>query len=147
MADVKLQTKKLTPTAKLPQKAHLEDAAWDLFVDSPDRDIYISAGNTVVVQTGLAIMPPKSWSCDIRGRSGMNSKSKFVILGLVDSFYQGPWGVIVHNAGVETIKLMHHDKFAQFTVNRTYQSEIEVVEEFSEGATRGTGGFGSSGQK
>lgn len=146
MGDVKLQTKRLTDTAKLPQKAHAEDAAWDLFVDSPTGDVYVAPGNTVIVQTGLAIMPPKGWSCDIRGRSGMNSKSKFVILGLVDAFYQGPWGVIVHNAGVGTIKLMHHDKFAQFTVNRIYDSELQEVTDFTEGSTRGTGGFGSSGK-
>jgi dUTP pyrophosphatase len=144
MADTTLQIKKLTETAKLPQKAHEEDAALDLFVDTTE-DIYILPGTTKVVQTGLAIMPEKGWSCDIRGRSGMNSKGKLVILGLVDAFYQGPWGVIVYNSTAETVKLSHHDKFAQFTINRVWDVKLDVVTEFRDGSTRGTGGFGSSG--
>ena len=147
MSDVKLQWKKLTSTAKGPQKAHAEDAAWDLYADTPESDIVIPPGQTRIVPTGLAIMPPEGWSCDIRGRSGMNSKSKFAILGLVDAFYTGPWGIVIHNGSVESIKIMHHDKIAQFTVNRIYSSELQEVQEFTDSGTRGSGGFGSSGSK
>ena len=144
---VKLQWKKLTPTAKGPQKAHAEDAAWDLYADCPDNDIIIGANQTVIVPTGLAIMPPEGWACDIRGRSGMNSKGKFAILGLVDSFYTGPWGIVVYNGGVEPIKIMHHDKIAQFTVQKVHSSELIEVENFDDKGSRGAGGFGSSGAK
>jgi len=143
---VVLQWKPLTKTAKGPQKAHAEDAAWDLFADCPEMDIVLGPRETRVIPTGIAIMPPKGWSCDIRGRSGMNSKGKFAILGLVDSFYTGPWGIVVHNSGPESIKIMHHDKIAQFTVNRVFESKLVQVEEFSDGGTRGSGGFGSSGK-
>lgn len=143
----KLEWKPLTPTAKGPQKAHAEDAAWDLFADTPEHDIVLSPRETRIIPTGLAIMPPKGWCCDIRGRSGMNSKGKFVILGLVDAYYTGPWGVILYNAGPESIKVMHHDKIAQFTVQKTHEARLVQVEEFSDGGTRGTGGFGSSGTK
>ena len=148
MSDVTLQWKRITNTAKPPQKAHAEDAAWDLFADTPDQDIYIGSGLTKIIPTGLAIMPPAGWCCDIRGRSGMNSKGKLVILGLVDSFYTGPWGVVIHNASQEFIKISHHDKIAQFTVQRVWESKLEQVENFdiSENS-RGTSGFGSSGVK
>ena len=144
---VRLQWKPLTETAKPPQKAHAEDAAWDLFADCPNKGIDINPGQTKIVPTGLAIMPPKGWSCDIRGRSGMNSKGKFVILGLVDSFYTGPWGVIVHNGTNDIITINHHDKLAQFTVQRVYESTLVRVEQFNDLGTRGSGGFGSSGAK
>ncbi len=144
---IKLQWKKLTLTAKGPQKAHAEDAAWDLYADCPDKDIIIGPNQTLIIPTGLAIMPPEGWCCDIRGRSGMNSKGKFAILGLVDSFYTGPWGVVIHNGGVESIKIMHHDKIAQFTVQRVFDSELIEVENFDDLGTRGNGGFGSSGAK
>ena len=144
---VTLQWKPLTATAKGPQKAHAEDAAWDLYADLPEYDIHIGAGQTRVIPTGLAIMPPEGWCCDIRGRSGMNSKGKLVILGLVDSFYTGPWGVVLHNAGSESIKIMHHDKIAQFTVQRVWDSKLVQVQEFDMKGTRGDVGFGSSGQK
>jgi dUTP pyrophosphatase len=147
MSDVKLQWKKLTETAKGPQKAHAEDAAWDLYADCPAEPIILLPGDTRIVQTGLAIMPPSGWCCDIRGRSGMNSKGKLVILGLVDSFYTGPWGIVVHNATTERIAINHHDKIAQFTVNRVYTTELKEVSDFSDGGSRGAVGFGSSGNK
>jgi dUTP pyrophosphatase len=142
-----LEWKPLTATAKGPQKAHAEDAAWDLFIDSPNEEFLLYPGETKIAPTGLAIMPPDGWCCDIRGRSGMNSKGKFVILGLVDSYYTGPWGIVVHNASEELVKFKHHDKIAQFTVQRVWPSKLLQVEEFSQGGTRGSGGFGSSGTK
>jgi dUTP pyrophosphatase len=148
LVKAKLQWKPLTPTAKGPQKAHAEDAAWDLYADTPEHPIHIDPGQTVIVPTGLAIMPPEGWCCDIRGRSGMNSKGKLAILGLVDSFYTGPWGVVVHNSTDTTILISHHDKIAQFTVQRVWSSELVRVEEFDlKENARGTGGFGSSGAK
>lgn len=143
-----LECKKLTVSAKMPSKAHNEDAAYDLFADSPDSDILISPGQTRIVQTGMAIMPPQGWCCDIRGRSGMNSKGKFVILGLVDSYYTGPWGIVVYNGTQETVTIKHHDKIAQFTVNRVNESVIQLVDDFNiPQNSRGSGGFGSTGTK
>lgn len=147
MSDVKLQWKKLTQTAKGPQKAHHEDAAWDLYADCPEG-LYIAPGETKIVPTGLAIMPPEGWACDIRGRSGMNSKGKFVILGLVDSYYTGPWGIVIHNGTQSVVSITHHDKIAQFTIQKVYQSTLVEVEDFDvTGDKRGSGGFGSSGVK
>ena len=93
-------------------------------------------------------MPPEGWTCDIRGRSGMNSKGKFVILGLVDSYYTGPWGIVVHNGTQNVVPIAHHDKIAQFTVQKVYKSSLVEVEDFDvSGDKRGSGGFGSSGVK
>lgn len=145
---IELQCKKLTDTAKLPSKAHYDDAAYDLFADIPSGSLQIPAGETRIVQTGMAIMPPQGWSCDIRGRSGMSSKGKLVALGLVDAYYTGPWGIILFNSTPDTLTINHHDKIAQFTVNRVYESTLKTVNEFNipENA-RGSSGFGSSGTK
>lgn len=145
---ITLQWKALTQTAKKPTKAHQQDAAYDLYADLPAGPKTLLKGETVIIPTGLSIMPPEGWSCDIRGRSGMNSKGKFVALGLVDSFYTGPWGVILHNGTDRDIDINHHDKIAQFTVNRVYDSVLEEVEQFDVPANaRGTEGFGSTGHK
>ena len=144
---INLQWKPLTTTAKAPAKAHTQDAAYDLFADLPNGPITLLSGHTTVIPTGVAIMPPEGWSCDIRGRSGMNSKGKFVALGLVDSYYTGPWGVVLHNGTDRALDINHHDKIAQFTVNRVYESELELVEAFDVPANaRGQGGFGSTGK-
>ena len=142
---VTLQWKKLSESAKGPQKAHQDDAAWDLYADCPEG-IEVGPGETKLVQSGLAIMPPTGWSCDLRGRSGMNSKAKFVILGLIDAYYTGPWGVVLFNGNKEAIKINHHDKIAQFTVQRVYDSQLVEVQEFDvSGNKRGSNGFGSTG--
>jgi len=143
---VRLEWKCLTPTAKGPQKAHAEDAAWDLYADCPEHNIIINPGATVIVPTGLAIMPPDGWACSIRGRSGMNSKGKLVILGLVDSYYSGPWGVVMHNASTERVIINHNDKIAQFTVEKVWKTQLVEVEEFTQQGDRGENGFGSSGK-
>jgi len=145
MSEVRLQWKRLSSSAKPPIKGHAEDAAWDLFCDCPDG-ITLAPGETKIVPTGLAIMAEQGWSCDIRGRSGMNSKGKFVILGLVDSYYTGPWGVIMHNGTENSVAIQHHDKIAQFTVQRVYDSQLVEVQEFDvSGNKRGSNGFGSTG--
>ena len=60
MFDVKLQWKKLTQSAKGPQKAHSEDAACDLFDDCAEG-VEIGLGETKLMSCVLAIMPPESW--------------------------------------------------------------------------------------
>jgi dUTP pyrophosphatase len=145
---IKLQCKKLSETAKVPSKAHTEDAAYDLFADLPNGDLHIAAGQTKIVPTNIAVMPPQGWSCDIRGRSGMSSKGKLVCIGLVDAYYTGPWGVILFNSTPDTIEIKHHDKIAQFTVNKVNDSVLDFVNEFDIPTnTRGEGGFGSTGSK
>lgn len=144
---ITLQWKPLTETAKAPAKAHTQDAAYDLFADIPSGRITLLKGQTAIIPTGLAIMPPEGWSCDIRGRSGMSSKGKIVALGLVDAFYTGPWGVILYNGTDRDIDVCHHDKVAQFTVNRVHDTELQLVETFDTPSnTRGNGGFGSTGR-
>lgn len=152
MEPIKLEYKALSETAKKPEKAHSYDAAWDLFADCPAQSplhiFAIEPGQTKIVPTNIAIRPPRGYSCDIRGRSGMNSKGKLAILGLVDADYTGPWGIVMHNSTNDTIHINHHDKIAQFTVNKVYESYLSDVDSFKlQDGARGTGGFGSTGVK
>ena len=148
MEPIKLEYKALSETAKKPEKAHSYDAAWDLFADCPSQILAIEPGQTKIVPTNIAIRPPRGYSCDIRGRSGMNSKGKLAILGLVDADYTGPWGVVIHNSTNDTVFIEHHDKIAQFTVNRVLESYLSDVESFNVPvSSRGSSGFGSSGTK
>ena len=153
MTKAKLQYRHLTSSSKSPDKAHAHDAAYDLYADCPTGPITIARGHTAIVPTGMAIMPPEGWCCNIRGRSGMNSKGKLVALGLVDAFYTGPWGIVLHNSTGIDIEIKHHDKIAQFTVSPVYESELEIVPEDvpfdlpQQGIVRGGAGFGSTGEK
>lgn len=87
--------KRLTETAILPTKAHATDAGFDLFADA---DVIIEPGETAVVPTGIAIALPEGFEAQVRGRSGITSKTKLrVALGTVDAGYNGEIGVIVDN--------------------------------------------------
>ena len=148
MEPIKLEFKMLDNTAKKPEKAHSYDAAWDLFADCSNflnNRVAIEPGQTKVVPTGVAIRPPRGYSCDIRGRSGMNSKGKLAILGLVDADYTGPWGIVMYNSTNDTVYIEHHDKIAQFTVNRVIESYLSDVDSFNlDAGSRGANGFGST---
>lgn len=150
MVDVVLEWKPLSPTAKAPAKAHSWDAAYDLYADCSGGErgtIIIQAGKTQIVPTNVAILCPRGWSADIRGRSGMNSKGKLAVLGLVDADYTGMWGVVLYNSTSEDIYISHHDRIAQFTLNRVYSSELVQVEDFKlDQDARASSGFGSTGR-
>jgi dUTPase len=53
----------------------------------------------------------------------------------------------MHNGTTERVVINHHDKIAQFTVQRIYSSQLVEVENFDDKGSRGSGGFGSSGTK
>jgi dUTP pyrophosphatase len=147
MVDVVLEWKPLSTTAKAPAKAHSWDAAYDLYADCPETTIIIAAGKTQIVPTNVAILCPRGWSADIRGRSGMNSKGRLAVLGLVDADYTGMWGVVLYNSTSEDIIITHHDRIAQFTVNPVYSSELVQVEDFKlDQNARASSGFGSTGR-
>lgn len=150
MVDVVLEWKPLSPTAKAPAKAHSWDAAYDLYADCSGGQrgtIIIPAGKTQIVPTNVAILCPRGWSADIRGRSGMNSKGKLAVLGLVDADYTGMWGVVLYNSTGEDIYISHHDRIAQFTLNRVYSSELVQVDDFKlDQDARASSGFGSTGR-
>ena len=87
--------KRLTETAILPTKAFATDAGYDLFADA---DVIIEPGETAVVPTGIAVALPEGFEAQVRGRSGITSKTKLrVATGTVDSGYGGEIGVIVDN--------------------------------------------------
>src|SRR5690625_7034074 len=92
---IKVGCKRLTDDAVLPIKAHPRDSGFDLFVD---EDIVIEPGETVVINTGIAIDIPIGYEAQVRPRSGVTSKTKLrVQLGTIDNDYTGETGIIVDN--------------------------------------------------
>ena len=51
-----LKVKKLSPTAKVPTKAHAEDAGWDIYAD---EDVIISNLSPHAIRTGIALELPR----------------------------------------------------------------------------------------
>ena len=113
-----------------------------------DEPLFLEAGQTRMVSTGLAIhIEDRGYAAMILPRSGLGSKSGIVLgnlVGLIDSDYQGPLMCAMWNRGSTAFKLLPMDRIAQMIIVPVVQIGFEVVEEFA-ASTRGAGGFGSTG--
>lgn len=139
-----VKIKKLNKDAKIPKYAHSGDSGFDL---AAIENVTIVPGETTIVKTGLAISVPKGTELQIRPRSGTSLKTSLRIVnspGTVDSNYLGEVGIIVQNTGHRAIFLEKGERIAQGVICPVYEARFVEVEEFEE-TTRGSGGFGSTG--
>lgn len=136
---MQLKVKRLTRTAKLPEKNNQTDAGFDLFADEN-----VTVGTQSVIKTGIALEIPQGYYAEIVGRSGLTNKTSFrVNKGVIDSGYRGEIGIMC-----ETYKtaytIRRGDKIAQMILYKLPDFHIVEAAELSS-ADRGEKGFGSSG--
>lgn len=150
---MKVEVKKLTATAQVPQYQTRGSAGFDLVAD---EDVVIPAGSTKTVTTGLSVAVPKGYALDVRPRSG-NSLNTYMRVanapGTIDSDYRGELKVIIWNAFPaqahmvnenNSLKIKKGDRIAQGVLIEVAQAEFEVVTELDQ-TERGASGFGSTG--
>ena len=141
---MRVKIKQLHPDARIPQYQTLGAAGFDLHAL---EDYKLSAGERVLVKTGLAFELQIGFELQIRPRSGLALKNGISVLnapGTIDSDYRGEVGVLLINHSKEDFAIKKGDRIAQGVVARYERVEFEVCEELGESA-RGAGGFGSSG--
>lgn len=141
---MRVKIKQLHPDALIPQYQTLGAAGFDLHAL---EDYKLSAGERVLVKTGLAFELQSGFELQIRPRSGLALKNGISVLnapGTIDSDYRGEVGVLLINHSKEDFAIKKGDRIAQGVVARYERVEFEVCEELGESA-RGAGGFGSSG--
>lgn len=132
----------------LPAYATTGSAGLDLraCLDTP---LIIAPGTTKLVPTGLSIhIADPAYAAMILPRSGLGHKHGIVLgnlVGLIDSDYQGPLMISTWNRGQTEFVLQPMERLAQLIVVPVQRVEFEVVDDF-QSSTRGTGGFGSTGQ-
>lgn len=146
-----VQLKILNPKIQqenLPQYATKGSAGLDLraCIDEP---LILSAGQTVLIPTGLAIhLADPNLCAMLLPRSGLGHKHGIVLgnlVGLIDSDYQGELKVSLWNRSNETFTINPMDRIAQMVIVPIVQAAFEIVDEFHS-SERGSGGFGSTGQ-
>lgn len=144
---LELKLKRLTDTAKIPTKAHDNDACFDIYADI-NEDIVINPHETVKVHTGFATNIPHGYWGAIFARSGLASKQGLRPaqgVPVIDEPYTGEWLIPLHNDG-ETVQTIHYgDRIAQFMLLPWYVTNIIEVDELTQ-TERGEGGFGSTGK-
>jgi len=138
-----LKVKKLAEHAFLPEKAHKEDAGFDLrVIDSyKDHDYkFVEFG------TGLAIEIEEGYVGLLFPRSSISKTSHTLAnsVGVIDSNYRGEVKIRMrYEEGREDLEYQFGDKVAQLIIMPIPQVEVVEVTELSS-SDRGTGGFGST---
>lgn len=128
--------------AYLPEKAHEDDAGYDLRTPKAD---YIPAKGSCVIDTGVHIAIPKGYAGVICSKSGLNVKHGIISDGLIDSGYTGSIRVKLYNLSDKSYLIEAGDKISQIMfvpVLSVTMLEAIALEE----TERGDGGFGSTGR-
>lgn len=144
---MEINIKRLTDSAKLPDRGSALAAGYDLFADVAE-DVTINPHETKMIGTGLAMEIPEGYFGGIFARSGLSAKEGLRpanCVGVVDSDYRGEIKVALHNDGEVTRVVTSAEKIAQLVVVPFLSVSFNEVSELTDTA-RGAGGFGSTGK-
>lgn len=135
-------------TLPLPGYETLGAAGADLRANIKAGPIMLEPGERALVPTGLHMEIPPGYEVQIRPRSGLAHKYGIALVnspGTIDSDYRGPVGVLLLNTGATAFEVSHGMRIAQMVVAPVVQARFTVVDALDE-TSRGTGGFGSTGE-
>jgi dUTP pyrophosphatase len=140
-----LRVQRLDPAAKLPVRAHDDDAGYDLHALEAAR---LEPGARAMLRTGIAIELPAGHAGLVLPRSGLAARHGIAIVnapGLIDAGYRGELQVLLLNTDRDSaFDVAAGDRIAQLVIVAV--AAPQVVEADALAATvRGEGGFGSSG--
>ena len=131
-----------------PQRATAGSAGMDLSA-CIEEDIIIAPRQLVRIPTGIAIaLPGPEYVALVYARSGLGIKHGIALsngVGVIDSDYRGEIQVGLTNLSDVPYTVQPGDRIAQLVVTPVVLPELERVEELDD-TSRGTGGFGSTGQ-
>jgi dUTP pyrophosphatase len=152
VSDLEWRVRRLRASAKLPTKAHADDAGWDLYYCAPEGSEGAAPSLTasgdarfVALPTGLAMAFSPGWVFKIEARSGWASKfGVSVLAGVVDAGYRGEVIVLLRVPADGSCRIAHGDKIAQGLFLPVPEVAPVEVDELP-GSLRGTKGWGSTG--
>ena len=145
---VKVNIKKLNEKAIIPSYGSEFAAGADLYA-CVEGEIEIKPHTTVVVPTGIAIELPLGYAGLIYARSGLATKKGLAPankVGVVDCDYRGEVKVALHNHSEEMQSISAGERIAQLVITPYLTANFVECETLSE-TVRGSGGFGSTGNK
>jgi dUTP pyrophosphatase len=163
-----LKIKLLNENSIAPTKGSIDAAAYDLYANlkfKPDVEVYnkynhrvilsvindsitIEAGDSAIINMGIAVEIENGYYMEIVPRSGTSTKEhKFLANspGIIDSDYRGIVHSVIFNASDKPIIIKHGERLTQFQIHKIEPVNIDFVDELSE-TNRGEKGFGSTGK-
>jgi dUTP pyrophosphatase len=142
---VKITNKSKHP---LPQYETAGSSGMDVRANLTES-INIEPFGRALIKTGLFLEMEPGLECQVRPRSGFALKKGITVLnspGTVDADYRGEVGVILVNLSAENVEIQDGERIAQLVFCKVEQVSLQQVEILSD-SDRGTGGFGSTGNK
>lgn len=144
---MEIEIKRLSETARLPERGSSLAAGYDLFADLSD-EVEIAPHETVMIGTGIALAIPEGYFGGIFARSGLSAKEGLRpanCTGVVDADYRGEVKVALHNDGNNAKMISPGQKIAQMVILPFLPVSFTEMEQLDQTA-RGEGGFGSTGK-
>ena len=144
-----IKVKKLDERATLPTYGSQESAGADLYALLEAESLTIQAGETALIGTGLSLEIPKGYVGLVYARSGLATKKGLAPankVGVIDSDYRGELKVALFNQSGKPQTVLAGERIAQLVIAPYLTACFEEADELSDSA-RGTGGFGSTGNK
>ena len=140
-----LKVKLLSEDAKMPTRGTPGSSGLDVYTPV---DIIIQPRQDVLIPLDLAFEIPFGWDLSVYNKSGIATKKKLDKgAELIDSDYRGNCHIHFFNNSDEAVKFNKGDKISQLVMREVWMGELQQVDELDNNTERGTGGFGSTGNK
>lgn len=147
--------KRLYESAEIPTYGSPMAAGADLYAcgyenqmcDKESWEVLVNPGDTIKINTGIAVELPTGTFGGIYARSGLACKSGLAPankVGVIDSDYRGELIVCLYNQSSVPQKVSKGDRIAQLVIQPCYQT-VFYERPYLEETERGEGGFGSTG--
>jgi len=135
---------------KIPSRGTEKSAGIDFYVPE-DYNVTLAQGESCLIPSGIKANVPKGFSLIAFNKSGVAvKKSLHVGACVVDEDYQGEIHLNLINVGPNLVSLNAGEKILQFILVPVFYDDIEEVsvdDLFEEETERGSGGFGSTGER
>lgn len=136
---------------KTPCRAHKFDAGIDIFVPEDFPATKMKIGDAINIPTGLYMDVKPGYCVMARHKSGIATKKGLILLAnTIDTDYQGEIFVTMAKVTGDEITVEPGDKIVQLITVPIETPEVEMVEFenlYQSESERGSGGFGSTGDK
>ena len=133
---------------ELPAYETIASAGMDLRANI-NEPVALKPLERAIIKTGLFIELPIGYEAQVRPRSGLAAKKGITVLntpGTIDADYRGEVGVILVNLSNEAFVINDGERIAQLVIAKHARAEWVETSLLSE-TSRGSGGFGSTGNK
>ena len=135
--------KKLFSEARIPRKAHDDDAGWDLYANSIRKVGFLR----YEYGSGIAIEMPKGYEAQVRARSSIFTTG-FILsngMGTIDAGYRGEIKAVFWKIPFIGKPYKIGERFCQLVFKEVPEIKLKKVKELNE-SSRGEGGYGSTGR-